>query len=320
MPVEVLQGTAHVVKIDSDVVHGRDDVLVTVEFRDGLDGDTCMVEVVSECPAEGMVPEVESETSAYLVDHCTVETVTPLGVGSGNRAVHIVTPDQQIIGSHPRTVSIPAALYHLGTDFEPFLEDAFAFRVEGNTSPLALSLALATDGDVCPCDVLIEVDILHTQPDDLGHTEAHAELKVDDKVLERGLLALHKCSAVFLGEPVCMGTSVVSEFDLHLLDDAVLVVLEIPVHDVEIPVAGADGLVLPILEEETDVILRDVTRIHLQTVLPEDGVDVVQDSPVLLVGLPLRFLVGDPDVIVHTLGRGVGFAGHQCLPPDKLLA
>lgn len=101
MPVKIAKSCAHVVEVDSDILQGGLDVLVTVELGDRLDGRSGMVEVATECSPEGMVAELDAETVPYLVDDSTVETVAPLGVCTGLRLVHVMAPEEEVVRHYP---------------------------------------------------------------------------------------------------------------------------------------------------------------------------------------------------------------------------
>ena len=66
MPVEVSEGSTHVIKVDSDVPESGLDVLVSVQFGYGLVGGSGMVEVASEGPSQSMVLETSPMRSRTL--------------------------------------------------------------------------------------------------------------------------------------------------------------------------------------------------------------------------------------------------------------
>lgn len=110
--------------------------------------------------------------------------------------------------------------------------------MEGDGPPLAFASTFPTDRDGLLLRVVTEVDISHTELDRLGDTETHAELEMDQNLLESGLAGRHECEVVLVGQPVDVGTVVVPEVDLHVFDHVVVEVLEIPIEDVEVPVPG----------------------------------------------------------------------------------
>lgn len=143
---------------------------------------------------------------------------------------------------------------------------------------------------------------------------------MDDDLLQRGLRGLHEPDALLVRKPVHVGAVVVSEVDLHVLDDHVPEVLQVPVEDVEVPVAGGDRLPLPVLQQEPDVVLADVPRVQLQVVVPEDPVDVDQDGLVLRAGRLLGVLVCGADVLVYARSGVWGLFAMVSLEPGLVEA
>ena len=170
------EGGAHVIEVDAEVADGRLGVVVAVELGDRLDRDAGAVERAAEGSSEGVVGEVESGAVADLVDHRTVQAVTPFGVVSPGRAILVMPPDQELLGDLPgRVVGMD-----LGDDLvapgDPPLEHRPGVRMERDAPPLAVPLPLAADGDVALAGVLVEVDVDEAQPADLGYPQAEAEL------------------------------------------------------------------------------------------------------------------------------------------------
>ena len=81
MCVHLVKSVAHVVEVHTDVPESGLDVLVVVELRNRLDRGPRVIEVAAERPSEGVVAEVHLKAVADLVDHRTIQAVTPLGVG-----------------------------------------------------------------------------------------------------------------------------------------------------------------------------------------------------------------------------------------------
>ena len=310
MPVEVSEGSTHVIKVDSDVPESGLDVLVSVQFGYGLDGGSGMVEVASEGPSQSMVLEIQSDAVTDLVYDTTINAVPPFRVRTASGLVHVVAPDQQVVGRDPSRIVGSDTGDHLGACLQPSSENLLTFRVERNGPPLTFTTTLSTDRDGLLARIFVKMDVTYTELYDFGYAESHTEFEMDDNILKRGLVTFHQSYAFFIGEPIDIGTVIVTEFDLHSLDYVVLVELQIPVHYVEVPVASRDRLIRPVFQEESDDILIDVAGIHLQSVVPEDIVDVVEDSEVLV----RCFLLGPPigcfDVFVDTGRGGIRFADH----------
>ena len=233
-----------------------------------------MVQVAAERPSEGVVAEVHPEAVADLVDHSAVQAVASLGVCTAGGLVNVVAPDQQVVRDRPGRIVRPDPRDDFGTLLQPGPEDPLTVRMEGDGPPLPLPAALAADRDGALAGVVAEVDVAHAELDDLGDAEPHAELQMDDDVLQRGLGGLHESDAFLVGEPVDIRPVVVSEVDLHVLNDGVVVELQVPVQDVEVPVAGGDRLVTPVLQEEPYVVLPDPAGVQFESVVSEDAVDV----------------------------------------------
>ena len=278
-----------------------------------------MVQVAAERPSEGVVAEVHPEAVADLVDHRTVQAVTPFGVCTAGGLVYIVAPDQQVVRDRPCGIVRPDPRDYLRTLFQPGPEDPLAVRMEGDGPPLPLPTAFAADRDGALAGVVAEVNVAYAELDDLGDAEPHAELQMDDDVLQRGLGGLHESDAFLVGEPIHVRAVVVPEVDLHVLYDGVVVELQVPVQDVEVPVAGGDRLIAPVLQEEPYVVLPDPAGVQFESVVPEDAVDVDQHRLVLgaggLLGVPVRHAY----VLVDAGCRGVGSVGHGItrIPPRR---
>lgn len=300
MPVEVSEGSTHVIEVDSDVPESGLDVLVSVQFGYGFNRGSGMVEVASEGPSQSMVLEIQSDAVTDLVYDTTIYAVSPFRVRTASGLVHVVAPDQQVVWRDPSGIVGSDTGDHLSACLQPSSEDLLTFRVERDGPPFTFTTTLSTDRDGLLARVIVEVDVTYTELYDFGYTESHAELEMDDDILKRGLVTFHQSYAFFIGEPIDIGAIIVTEFDLHSLDDVVLVELQIPVHYVEVPVASRDRLIRPVFQEESDDILIDVARIHLQSVVPEDIVDVVEDPEVLVRCFLLGPLVGCFDVFVDT--------------------
>ena len=189
-------------------------------------------------PPEGVVGELEFSVVADLVDHRAVEAVSPLGVAPGGGGVLVVAPDQELLGNLPRGVELVHPGDDLVTSGDPTIEDLLGVRVERNAPPLAVPLALSTNGDVILARILVEVDVRETQPVDLHDPEAETELQVDNDLFQRGLLHFHELLGLFVREPVDVGADVLAEVHTHLLHNVVLEVGEVPPQDVQIPVLG----------------------------------------------------------------------------------
>ena len=282
MPVEVSEGSTHVIEVDSDVSEGGLNVLVSIQFGYGFNRSSGMVEVASEGPSQSMVLEIQSDAITDLVYDTTIYAVPSFCVCTASGLVHVVAPNQQVVGRNPSRIVGSDAGDHLGACLQPPSEDLLAFRMERNGPPLTFTTTLSTDRDGLLARIFVEMDVTYTELYDFGYAESHTEFEMDDNILKRGLVTFHQSYAFFIGEPIDIGTVIVTEFDLHSLNYVVLMELQIPVHYVEVPVAGRDRFIRPVFQEESDDILIDMTGIHLQSVVPEDIVDVVEDSEILV--------------------------------------
>lgn len=241
---------------------------MAVHCTDGLDGNAAVVEVPAECPPEGVVGELQSEPLPDLVDYRAVEAMASLGVFAACGLVLVVAPDQECSRVHPERVVCSDPCDELRTFLQPCLEHFLAVRVERQCPPLPDTAALSEDCDVALGRIPVDVDVLEHQVADLGYTEAHAQFEVDGHHLGGcEVLTAEKKVAFLVGKPVHVRPGVVPEFDVHVLDDGVLVVREIAVHDMEIPLLGGDREVVPEPQEEVDRVLVYLSGVGLLPVL-----------------------------------------------------
>ena len=245
MFVHPRERSIHVIEVDSDVRESGLDVVMAVHGGDRLDGDAAVVEVPAEGPPQGMVREIEAESLPDLMDDGTVKAVPSLRVPASGGFVTVMAPDQERAWIHPVGIVRTDGSDHLPAVLQPGLEDLLAEGMEREAPPLADAVSLSEDGDETLGRVLVEVDILQHEIAYLRDAEAHAQLEMDHGVLERREPRIEDEVAFLLGQPVDVGTLVVAELDLHVLDDLVLEVLQITVEDVQVPVLGGYGEVVP---------------------------------------------------------------------------
>ena len=168
MLVHLAKGVAHVVEVHTDVPESGLDVLMAVELRNRLNRGPRVIEVATERPSESVVAEVHLKAVADLVDHRTIQAVTPPGVGPSSGLVDIMTPNQQVVRDRPGGIVRPDSRDYLGTLLQPGPEDPLAVRMEGDGPPLPLPTTLAAERDGALARVIAEVDVTHMEFDDFG--------------------------------------------------------------------------------------------------------------------------------------------------------
>lgn len=226
--------------------------------------------------------------------HGTIEAVALVGVWSSRRLAVVVTPEDEFVRDPPRGVVRVHLGYHPVAFLEPSFEDLLGQGMERDVPPLAVTLTLTADGEEVLLRIIADMDVDHPETDDLDYPQSETELQMNHDLLDGGLLACEEFVAFLLGEPIHIRTVILTEVDTHLIDDVVLEVLQIPSEDVLVPIFGGhrELLKVPIVHDELYGLLVILPRIVAVTVLPDQGVDVVEHRGILVCGfllvLPIR--------------------------------
>lgn len=294
------KSSAHVIEIDSQVADGRLDVGVPEDLRNSLYRDSGTICGTSEGPPEGVVGEVESKAVRELMHHGAVEAVASVGIRSCRRLAIVVTPEDQFIRDPPSGIVGMHLDNHPVALLEPSCEDLLGQRMERNVPPLTVPLTFSADRDEALLRIIAHVDVYHPETDDLDYPETETEFKVDHEFLDRGLLACEELIAFLFGEPIHIGAVVLTEVDAHLVDHVVLEVLQITSEDVLVPILRGycELLGVPIVDDELDRLLIILARVVAVTVLSDQGIDVVEDCSILVLGLLLVLPVRHIEVLL----------------------
>lgn len=96
-----IHGRLHIIEVDSEVLEGGNDVLVTEYLGDRFYGCSGMVHCAAEGPSEGMVGKSQSEAVTHNVYDSAVDAVSSVGISSGLRYVLVVAPEEHVARIHP---------------------------------------------------------------------------------------------------------------------------------------------------------------------------------------------------------------------------
>ena len=100
IPVQI-HGGLHIVEVDSEVLEGGNDVLVTEYLGDRFYGRSGMIHGAAEGPSEGMIGKSQPEAVTHNVYDSAVDAVSSVGISSGLRFVLVVAPKEHVARIHP---------------------------------------------------------------------------------------------------------------------------------------------------------------------------------------------------------------------------